>query len=94
MRQKIKSVFDVISEEKEFEKFRASAKNLEVVEKFCEIFPDIVKIAKPVKVEKNVLYIHVDNSVWRSELHLRQRLIIDRVNQFFKEEIIKSVKFI
>lgn len=94
MRQKIKSVYDVISEEKEFEKFRCAAKNIEVVEKFGEVFPDIVKIARPVKVDKKVLYLHVENSVWRSELNLRQKLLVERVNQFFKEEIIKSVKFI
>jgi hypothetical protein len=94
MRQKIKSVFDVIAEEKEFEKFRRAAKNFDVVEKFGEIFPDIISIAKPVKVEKNILYLHVDNSVWRSELNLRQKLIAERVNAFFKEDIIKSVKFI
>lgn len=94
MRQKIKSVFDVISEEKEFEKFRCAAKNFSVVERFGEIFPDIEKIAQPVKVDKKVLYLHVDNSVWRSELNLRQKIMIERVNSFFKEEIIKSVKFI
>ncbi len=94
MRQKIKSVFDVINEEKEFEKFRKAAKNFDVVERFAEIFPDIEKIAEPVKVEKHVLYLHVDNSVWRSELNLRQKLLVERVNSFFKEDIIKTVKFI
>jgi len=94
MRQKIKSIYDVISEEKEFEKFRCAAKNFSVVDKFDEIFPDLVKAAKAVRVEKKVLYLKVENSVMRSELNLRQKLMIERINAYFKENIIKSVKFI
>jgi hypothetical protein len=94
MPQKIKSVYDVISEDKEFKNFRNAARNFDVVEKFTEIFPDLAKVTKAVKVEKKVLYLHVENSVWRSELNLRQKLMIERVNAFYKEDIIKSVKFI
>lgn len=94
MAEKIKSVFDVINEDKEFKNFRNAAKNFDVIEKFSEIFPDLEKITKAVKVEKKVLFLHVENSVWRSELNLRQKLMVERVNAFFKEEIIKTVKFI
>lgn len=94
MRQKIKSVFDIINEEKEFENFRIATKNFTVIEKFYEIFPDLEKAAKAVKVEKKVLYLHVENSVWRCEINLKQKIIIKRVNEFFKEEIIKTIKFI
>ncbi len=94
MREKIKSVFDVINEEKDFEKLRSAAKNYGVIERFGDIFPELAKITKPVKVDKKVLYLNVENSVWRSELNLRRNLIIEKINSFFKEEIIKSVKFI
>lgn len=94
MRQKIKSVFDVINEEKEFENLRTAAKNFGVVEKFGEIFPDLEKITKAIKVERQILFLHVENSVWRSELNLRQKLMIERINTYFKEEIVKTVKFI
>lgn len=94
MRQRIKSVYDVINEDKEFKNFRNAAKNFDVIERFGEIFPDLEKVTKAVKVEKKTLYLHVENSVWRSELNLRQKLLIEKVNAFYKEEIIKSVKFI
>jgi len=94
MRQRIKSISDVINEENEFEKLRAAAKSFSVVEKFYDIFPDLDKIASAVKIEKKVLYLHVENSVWRNELNLRQKLLIERINNYFKENLIKTVKFL
>ena len=45
-------------------------------------------------MEKKVLFLRVENSVWRSELKFRQKLIIERINNHLKEDIIKSIKFI
>lgn len=94
MRQKIKSVYDIINEEEEFENLRIATKNYTVVDKFDEIFPDLKKIAKAVKAENSVLYLHIENSVWRCEINLRQKLMVQRINEHFKENIIKSIKFI
>jgi len=94
MRPRIKSVFDIINEEEEFENLRIATKNFTVVDKFYEIFPDLEKVAKAIKVEKSVLYLHVENSVWRCEINLKQKIMVQRVNEYFKENIIKSIKFI
>lgn len=94
MPQKIKSVFDIINEEEEFENLRIATKNFTVVDKFYEIFPDLAKVTKAVKVENNVLYIHVENSVWRCEINLKQKIMVQRINEYFKENIIKSIKFL
>lgn len=41
----------------------------------------IAKHARALKVENGVLWIEVDHSVWRTELHHRKRQILERLNQ-------------
>ena len=41
-------------------------------------FKDFEKIAVPVKVKKNVLYLRVENSVWRSELKFKEKLLLKK----------------
>lgn len=94
MRRKAVSLGDVIEKEESFRPFISRVKEFDVVLLFGEIFPELKQIAKAMKVNKNVLYLQVENSVWRSELKLRQKTIIDRINKSVKEESIKSIKFI
>lgn len=94
MRHKIFSIGDIIENEKDFINFRKKVREFDIVVEFSEIFPDLKQIAQAVKVSKNVLFLHVENSVWRSELKLRQQIIINRINKALKEEIIKTIKFI
>lgn len=89
-----KSIAEVINGDDSLKNIREFIKKADVVEKFDVIFPDLKKIAKAVKVDKNVLFLSVENSVWRSELKFKQKVIIDKINDYFKETIIKSVKFI
>jgi len=89
-----KSFSEIFNKDNSLENFRNAVKKVDVVTRFDEIFPDLKKIAKPVKVDKNILYLSVENSVWRSELKFKQKLIIDKINAFFNETIIKSIKFI
>lgn len=89
-----KSIAEIISGDEALKNIRELVKKADVVEKFEIIFPDLKKIARAVKVEKNVLYLSVENSVWRSELKFKQKIIIDKINAYFKETIIKSVKFL
>lgn len=89
-----KSIADVINSDDALKNIREFVKKVDVVEKFDAIFPDLKKIAKAVKVEKNVLFLSVENSVWRSELKFKQKIMIDKINAHFNETIIKSVKFI
>ncbi|MBN1301665.1 MAG: DUF721 domain-containing protein [Melioribacteraceae bacterium] len=94
MRKEIKSIKDIIDREKEFEKLRIKAKEHDVVEKFYEIFPDLVKVAEAKKVEKGKLFLRVENSVWRSELNFKQSLIVKKINRYFNEEVIETIKFL
>ncbi len=73
---------------------RNSIKDFDVVDNFYEIFKDFEKIAVPVKVKKNVLFLRVENSVWRSELKFKEQTIIEKINDFLKEERIKKIKFV
>jgi hypothetical protein len=41
----------------------------------------IAKHARALKVENGVLWVEVDHSVWRTELHHRKRQILERLNQ-------------
>ncbi|MGE5401745.1 MAG: DciA family protein [Ignavibacteriales bacterium] len=89
-----KSISEIFSSDETLANLRAFIKQSEIVDKFSELFPDLKKIAKAKKVDKKVLYLKVENSVWRSELKFRQKIIIDKINEHFKQELIKSVKFI
>jgi hypothetical protein len=84
---------DIINSKPEFEGLRKRIKETEVVENFLEIFPDLGKVAKAVKVDKKILFLKVENSVWRSELKFGESIIVEKINTFFKEERIKFIKF-
>lgn len=89
----IKSIFDVIKNDDSLSKFRDSIQQADVVAEFYDVFPDLRKIARPVKIEKNILYLSVVNSVWKSELKFKQKIIIDKINKHFEREILKNVRF-
>jgi hypothetical protein len=94
MYDSFKNLNEILSGEKEFDKFRTAISSYEVIERFSEIFPELNKIIVPVKIVKSVLFLRVDNSVWRSELNFRREILIKKINVFFKKEIVKSIKFI
>ena len=91
---KFVSVGDIIDTEKDFKNFRSLIEENKILNTFIKIFPDLKKIAKPVKIEKKILYLRVDNSIWRSELHIRQQIFIDKLNEYYKRSIIKAIKFV
>jgi len=84
---------DIINNIPEFEGLRKRIKENEVLDSFLEIFPDLVKVAKALKVDKKTLFLKVENSVWRSELKFSESVIIEKINAFFKEERIKYIRF-
>jgi len=53
-----------------------------------------LKIASAVKVEKKTLFLRVENSAWRSEIKFKEKIIIDKVNEYFKDDRIKAVRFV
>ncbi len=93
-RSSFKSLFEVINEEKQFTNLREATKNFDVVEKFEIVFPELKNIAEAKKVFNKVLFLKVENSVWKSELNLRKNIIAERINSAFGEEVIKTIKFL
>ncbi|MEG8946687.1 DUF721 domain-containing protein [Rosettibacter firmus] len=89
-----KSISDIIQTEKEFEKIREIAENYNVVEEFDNIFPELKEIAKAKKVDKQTLYLKVENAVWKSELNFQKKVLINKINKFFGKEVIKTIKFL
>jgi len=94
MPNNFRSISDVLFKEKDFNKIVIKAKEEEIVEKFGEIFPELKVIAKAVKFNKNVLYLKVENSVWRSELNLKQTAIINKIKNNINNITIDRIKFI
>jgi hypothetical protein len=89
----IKSISQIIAQE-EFKDIREIAESYNVIEEFYTIFPELKKIATPKKVEDRVLFIKVENSVWKSELFLYRKQITEKINRFFNKQILKTIKLI
>ncbi|MEO8398523.1 MAG: DUF721 domain-containing protein [Ignavibacteriaceae bacterium] len=83
---------DIFKNEPGLNGIRKIISQSDVVIEFNKIFPDLEKIAVPIKVDKKVLLLKVENPAWRNELKFKEELIIHKVNKFFKEERIKWVK--
>ncbi len=94
MPDNFRSISDVLFKEKEFSKIVAKAKEEEIVQKFSKIFPELVEIAKAIKFNRNILFLRVENSVWRSELNLKQQAIISKIKKHFNNIKIDKIKFI
>jgi hypothetical protein len=89
----IKSISEVFKQDATLGNVRNFVRQADVILLFSEIFPDLKNIAKAVKMDKGFLILRVENSIWRSELKFRQKVIIERINSYFGENIIKSIKF-
>ena len=94
MSKSIRSISDILSSSKEFDNFRKAAKESDVINRFFEIMPGLKEVAEPVKIEKKVLFLKVQNSVWRSELFLKQKSLTSKINVFFNEDLVKTIRFI
>jgi len=89
-----RSISDILFKEKDFKKLVSKAKDEEVVIRFSEIFPELSLIAKAVKFSYKILYLRVENSVWRSELNLKQAAMISKIKTNIKDISIEKIKFI
>ncbi len=94
MPNKFRAISDIIESEKEFGGIRKFVKEQDVIDKFEDILPDIIKISEPKKVSNKILFLRVENSVYRNELNLIRGVIIEKINKYFGEEVIVSLKFI
>lgn len=93
-RNSFKKVDEVINVEKDFWLLRETANNFRVVEDFSKIFPELDIIVKAIKVEKKVLFLKTENSVWKSELNFQKNALIEKINIYFNQQIIKYIKFL
>lgn len=89
-----KSITDIIEKEKDFERLRDTVKNYNVVEEFKLIFPELSMVAQAIKTEKKILFLKVENSVWKSELNFQKNILIEKINKHYNEQVIKSIKFL
>ncbi len=89
-----KSLSEIIYKEKAFSKIVKKANEQKIIEEFGEIFPELKQVAKAVKIEKKTLFLKVENSVWRSELNLKQEAIIKKIKTKIEKTELERIKFI
>lgn len=94
MPNNFKSLSEIIYKEKAFENIVSRAKEEKIVEEFNNIFPELVNVAAAVKVSNKTLYLRVENSVWRSELNLKQEAIVNKIKKHLTYARIEKIKFI
>ncbi len=54
----------------------------------------IAKVAVPVKNKNGVLFVKVDDAVWRFELSRRKEELLDKIFKYYKKNVIKEIVFI
>ena len=94
MPNNFRSLSDIIYKEKAFNKIVNKVREQEVVHSFNKIFPELDNVAKAIKVERKTLFLRVENSVWRSELNLKQNAIIKKIKIKLENIDIEKIKFI
>ena len=94
MPNKFKSISEIIHKEKAFNKVIEKSRQQEVIDKFHVIFPELKKIVEVIRVDKEILFLRVENSVWRSELNLKQNAIIKKIKIKLENIDIEKIKFI
>lgn len=86
--------FSEVFKEKDFNGLRHTVEEYAVVDRFYDLFSDLKEIVEPKKISAGVLYLKVENSVWRSELNFKQELMKNRINKYFKKDLVKQIKFV
>ena len=88
------SLSEIFNTDPALARVRNIVKESDVTIEFNKVFPDLEKVAVAVKVEKMVLILRVENAAWRNELKFKENIIVDKINNYFKETRINRVKFI
>jgi predicted nucleic acid-binding Zn ribbon protein len=62
------------------------------------LWPEIVgaqiaKVTDVERIENGVLFIHVTNAPWRSELTFRRKEILTKIQQMMHSDVIKEIRF-
>ena len=51
------------------------------------------KHSRPHRVDREVLFVNVDSSVWNQELFMTRRNLIQKINGNFSQAIVKEIKY-
>ncbi len=54
---------------------------------------EIARHTEPFRVDKGVMFVRVDNDVWRNELQYLKADIMEKINQYMKKPVIRDIKF-
>lgn len=92
-RKKIVSLTDVFAKDKSLSNLRLTISESEVITEFENIFPNFKNSVKAVNVKSGTLYLSVENSVLKSELHLQRTLMIEKINKHFNKKVLVNIKF-
>ncbi len=92
-RKKIVSLTDVFAKDKSLSNLRLTISESEVITEFENIFPNFKNSVKAVNVNSGTLYLSVENSVLKSELHLQRKLMIEKINKHFEKKVLVNIKF-
>jgi hypothetical protein len=94
MHNSFKSLREVFRKEASLAGIRQIVESSDVLVKFYEIFPNLEKVAVPQSCEKKVLKLKVENPAWRNELKFMESEMIEKINDFFKEQRINQIRYI
>lgn len=93
MPNQFKSITEIIGKDNAFSKFRKSVREQDIINEFNNIFPDLSKTVSASNVNKGILYLTVENSVLRNEIYLQRKIVIEKINKYFDQNIIVDIKF-
>jgi hypothetical protein len=64
-----------------------------ISERFNEVIGALASHVKPVKIDKNILVLHTDNSTLKFELNLQKKAIIAKCNTLLGKPFIQGIRF-
>lgn len=54
---------------------------------------EISKKTRPERISRGTLYLSVTTSIWANELSLMSDKLIEKINSFIGEEVVKKIRF-
>ena len=89
-----RSLKSIVDASPELESIKKAIKESDVIVQFFQIFPELEKVVIPVKVEKKVLKMKVENAAWRSEIKFNEKSFVDKINLHFKDHRVNQIRFV
>ncbi|MCE1190095.1 MAG: DUF721 domain-containing protein [Ignavibacteria bacterium] len=93
MNESYRRLGSILQVDPEWRKLREMVSSQEVVDKFFEICPQFIGHVVPIKMQKQVLTLAVENAVLRSEIKFHEQELIQKINEFFNDQRIDKIKF-